>query len=101
MLRHVNTALEAQIDDTRRGQGELRQLSAALESGSPNATAELHETIVELETFNYSVSHDCAVRWAPSSTSPRSCRKTTATSSTPRPRITWRASSAPPRRRCR
>ena len=32
MLRRVNAALEEQIDDTRRGQGELRELSAMLEA---------------------------------------------------------------------
>jgi signal transduction histidine kinase len=58
MLRRVNAALEVQIDDTRRGQGELRELSAALEARVAQRTAELNDTIVDLETFNYSVSHD-------------------------------------------
>ena len=58
MLRRVNTALEQQIVDTRRGEGELRELSEALEARVAERTDELNETIVELETFNYSVSHD-------------------------------------------
>ncbi len=58
MLRRVNTALEEQIVDTRRGQGELLELSEALEARVATRTEELNETIVELETFNYSVSHD-------------------------------------------
>lgn len=58
MLRRANAALEVQIDDTRRGQGELRELSAALERRVAERTAELNDTIVDLETFNYSVSHD-------------------------------------------
>ncbi len=58
MLRRVNTALTQQIVDTRRGEGELRALSEALEARVAERTGELNETIVELETFNYSVSHD-------------------------------------------
>jgi signal transduction histidine kinase len=58
MLRRVNAALEKQIADTRRGEGELRKLSEGLEASVSEQTGELNETIVELETFNYSVSHD-------------------------------------------
>jgi signal transduction histidine kinase len=58
MLRRVNTTLQQQILDTRRGHGELRELSEALEARVTERTRELNETIVELETFNYSVSHD-------------------------------------------
>ena len=58
MLRRANAALEQQIADTRRGQGELRKLSEGLEASVSERTGELNETIVELETFNYSVSHD-------------------------------------------
>jgi signal transduction histidine kinase len=58
MLRQINAALQDQIIDTRRGQGELRHLSEELEARVSERTGELNETIVELETFNYSVSHD-------------------------------------------
>lgn len=58
MLRRLNAALEEQVDDTSRGQRELRELSATLEARVAERTAELNETIVELETFNYSASHD-------------------------------------------
>ena len=58
MLRRSNAALRNQIDDTRRGEGELKQLSHELEARVADRTAALNETIVELETFNYSVSHD-------------------------------------------
>jgi signal transduction histidine kinase len=58
VLRSINAALEQQIIDTRRGEGELRELSLALEARVAERTRELNETIVDLETFNYSVSHD-------------------------------------------
>jgi signal transduction histidine kinase len=57
-LRTSNVELERQIAETRRNQGDLQVLSLELESRVEQRTAELHETIVELETFNYSVSHD-------------------------------------------
>jgi signal transduction histidine kinase len=58
ILADANLALGQQIDDTRRGQGELQKLSSELEMRVAERTAELNETIAELQTFNYSVSHD-------------------------------------------
>jgi signal transduction histidine kinase len=57
-LRAANAELERQVEETERGQGDLRKLSEQLEARVEQRTAELNETIVELETFNYSVSHD-------------------------------------------
>jgi signal transduction histidine kinase len=57
-LRLANTALVEQIDESRRGEHELKSLSEELEARVAQRTAELEETIVELETFNYSASHD-------------------------------------------
>lgn len=57
-LRLSVEELERQVEETRRGQGDLLKLSQELEARVAQRTAELHETIVELETFNYSVSHD-------------------------------------------
>lgn len=57
-LRGINASLAEQVGETLRGQDELRQLSVELEARVAERTAELAETIVELETFNYSASHD-------------------------------------------
>jgi len=57
-LRGINASLAARVGETLRGQDELRRLSAELEARVGERTAELEETILELETFNYSASHD-------------------------------------------
>lgn len=58
MLRRTNATLEQQLVDTRRVEGEVREVAASLAARVSKRTEELDETIVELETFNYSVSHD-------------------------------------------
>ena len=57
-LRRANASLEEQLVDTRRVEGEVREVAASLAASVSKRTAELDETIAELETFNYSVSHD-------------------------------------------
>lgn len=57
-LRTVNADLTEQVGETQRGHDEMRRLSLELEKRVADRTAELHETVVELETFNYSASHD-------------------------------------------
>ena len=58
ILVEANAALEQQIEDTRRVQAEQQHLSAELEARVAERTVALNETIAELQTFNYSVSHD-------------------------------------------
>jgi signal transduction histidine kinase/predicted transcriptional regulator len=57
-LRDTNRDLERQVAEREKGEGDLKRLSEELEERVAQRTAELNETIVELETFNYSVSHD-------------------------------------------
>ena len=58
ILGEANAALERQIEDTRRVKEEQQQLSAELEARVAERTVAMNETIAELQTFNYSVSHD-------------------------------------------
>jgi signal transduction histidine kinase len=57
-LELLNVELRSEVSSSRRGAGEIRRLNGVLESRVQERTAELNETITELETFNYSVSHD-------------------------------------------
>jgi signal transduction histidine kinase len=57
-LRLANAELERTIAETRRGETDLKRLSLELEARVEQRTAELGETILELEAFYFSVSHD-------------------------------------------
>jgi len=57
-LAHVNDGLRERIQTNAEGEAEIRRLNAELEARVVERTAALQETIAELETFNYSVSHD-------------------------------------------
>jgi len=54
----MNVDLRDEIQKSRLGESEIRVLNEDLERRVRERTAELNETIAELETFNYSVSHD-------------------------------------------
>jgi signal transduction histidine kinase len=54
----VGADLRESMDETEREETEIRELRGALETRVTQRTATLQETIDELETFNYSVSHD-------------------------------------------
>ena len=57
-LQEANEAIARQIGEAQRTEHRLSQLSQELEGRVGDRTQALNETIVELETFNYSVSHD-------------------------------------------
>jgi light-regulated signal transduction histidine kinase (bacteriophytochrome) len=57
-LVSANAGLSDRIEIAARDQAEIRRLNEDLELRVAERTAALHETIADLETFNYSVSHD-------------------------------------------
>jgi signal transduction histidine kinase len=57
-LAYANLGLRERIQATSHDEAEIRRLNAVLEGRVEERTAALQETIAELETFNYSVSHD-------------------------------------------
>jgi len=57
-LAYANLGLRERIQATSHDEAEIRRLNAVLEARVEERTSALQETIAELETFNYSVSHD-------------------------------------------